>query len=397
MEQLIEKHRMLLMNLKTTFRRNLLDEIMWNDRLIGIKGSRGVGKSTLLLQHIREVFGTSETCLYVNMDDLSFPYSNLIELAKRFVQLGGKYLFIDEVHKQPNWVIQLKNIYDTYPELNVVFTGSSILELDHSKADLSRRAVMYSMQGLSFREFMQIESGEQFSVLSLNEILENHVNICFDIASRVKPLMYFQNYYRYGYFPYYLQNVATYSIKLSETMNQIIEYDLPYLANIDIEHFAKIKRFLYLLSHYVPVKPNISSLAQEMQMSRATVSNYLHYLHKAEILNTLYTEDKKFKSLAKPERILLHHPNLYFAIAGENMNKGSIRETFFVNQLSYHQSISIAKAGDFYVNEKYTFEIGGKNKDYQQIANIPNSYIVADDIEIGIGNKIPLWLFGFLY
>jgi uncharacterized protein len=397
MEQLISRHRLLLANLKITFRRDLIDQIHWSERLIGIKGARGVGKTTLVLQYIKEKFGDSKDCLYVNMDDLQFPFKNLIELAEKFEQQGGKYLFIDEIHKQTDWIKQLKNIYDLYTDLHVVFTGSSILLLDHSKADLSRRAIMYNMQGLSFREFLQIETKIEFPKYDLKEILENHERISFEISSKVKPLKYFTNYYQYGYFPYYLNNLETYPIKLSELINQIIEYDLPYLVNIDVAHFAKIKRFLYLICRYVPIKLNISNLAAEMEMSRATVTNYLYYLKKADILNNIYSEEKKFKSLSKPEKILLHHPNLYFAIGDKNINIGSIRETFFVNQLSCNHKIELATEGDFLVDEKYCFEIGGKNKTYHQIANIADSYIAADDIEFGYENKIPLWLFGFLY
>jgi len=306
-------------------------------------------------------------------------------------------LFIDEIHKQENWIIQLKNIYDLHPDLQVVFTGSSILELDNSKADLSRRAVLYTMQGLSFREFLQIETKWSFKKYSLAEIIVNHENISFEIMQKLKPLQYFKNYIRYGYYPYYLQNIETYSIKLSELINQVIEFDLRYLANIDIEHYAKLKRFLYLLSQYVPVKPNISDLSAKMGMSRATISKYIHYLEKADILTILYSSDKKFKALSKPEKVLLHHPNLYFALSSDKTNLGSVRETFFINQLLYQHTVEIASFGDFMVDDKYTFEIGGKKKSYKQIANIKDSYIIADDIEIGFKNKIPLWLIGFLY
>ncbi len=397
MKNLIKNHRLLISNLKTTFRRNIIDEISWNDRMLGIKGARGIGKTTMILQYIKEKYQISEECLYVNMDDLSFPFKNLIELAEKFTQLGGKILFIDEVHKQPNWIIQLKNIYDFFPELNIVFTGSSILELDHSKADLSRRAVMYNMKGLSFREFLQIETKSEFQKYTLAEIVENHEIIAYELLGKFKPLKYLGNYLKVGYLPFYLQNKETYLIKLSELINQIIEYDLSYIANIDVEYFAKIKRFLYLLSQYVPVKPNISSLSAQMEVSRKTISNFIHYLQKADILTTLYTDDKKFKSMTKPEKILLNHTNLYHALANDNVNIGSVRETFFVNQVSYKHEITIPKKGDFLIDNEYTFEIGGKDKGYKQIANIENSFIVSDDIEIGYKNKIPLWLFGFVY
>jgi len=397
MEQLFNTHRLLLSNLKTTFRRDFIDSIFWNERLIGIKGARGVGKTTIVLQYIKENFAIdSEKCLYVNMDNINFTYKNILELAEKCYQNGVENLFIDEIHKQKDWIKQLKNIYDNFQTLNVRFTGSSILELDHSQADLSRRCVMYNMKGLSFREFLQIQYNIKLPIFSLSEILQNHVNIVSELITKFKPIKEISNYFRFGYFPFYLQNIETYKIKLSELINQIIEFDIPFISNIDFEHITKIKRFLYLLSQYVPVKPNISNLAASMEMSRATVSSYLHYLQKADILTTLFTEDKKFKALAKPEKILLSHPNLNFALSN-NVNIGSLRETFFVNQLSFKHKIEIANKGDFLIDEKHIFEIGGKNKDYQQIADIENSYIVADDIEFGYKNKIPLWLFGFLY
>jgi uncharacterized protein len=395
-EQLFIKNRILLSNLNPLFRRGLLDKIAWNERLIGIKGARGIGKTTLILQRIKENFAFSDECLYVNMDDLNFPYSNLVELADVFSKNGGRYLFIDEIHKQNLWIQQLKNIYDTYQQLNIVFTGSSILELDNSKADLSRRAVMYNMRGLSFREYLELESSYKFECISLNEIITNHEKISAEIVSKCKPLKYFLQYLKYGYFPYYLQNKETYLIKLSEVINQIIEFDLPYIADLDMEHVSKIKRFLYLLSQYVPVKPNISNLSAQMQMSRATVSNYLHYLNKADILLSLYPSDHQMKSIAKPEKILLHHPNLNFALSSQ-VNTGSIRESFFVNQLSGQHEVKIPKHGDFIIDNQFVFEIGGKSKTFGQIKDIGNSFLAIDDIEFGIKNKIPLWLFGFLY
>jgi len=397
MKLLIEKHRRLVTNLNTKFRRNLLEEIAWNERMLGIKGARGVGKTTLILQYIKERFKISSECLYVSIDDLNFPFDNLIQLADEFSKIGGKFLFIDEIHRQPNWIIQLKNIYDFYPELKIVFTGSSILEIDNSKADLSRRAILYNMQGLSFREFIEIETNQTFPILSIEDILKNHENICYEILQKIKPFKYFEKYLKYGYYPYYFENRETYDIRLTQLINQVLEYDLLYLANIDKEHYFKIKRFLQILSRYIPFKPNISKLAAEMQMSRASVSNYIYYLQKADVIMTLYHDNKKLKSLQKPEKILLHHPNYYFALARGNEEKGSIREVFFVNQLRYKHEIELSKKGDFLIDKKYLFEIGGKNKTFHQIANIENSFIAADDIEIGIGNKIPLWLFGFLY
>jgi len=293
--------------------------------------------------------------------------------------------------------MQLKNIYDMFPDLHIVFTGSSILYLDHSKADLSRRTILYNMQGLSFREFIQIETSQQFRSFSLEEVVGNHRDICFDIASKTKPLKYFSNYLKFGYYPYYLENQETYFIKLSGLINQSIEYDLPYLVNIDLASMGKIKRFIYYLCQNVPFKPNFSKIGSVMECSRQTIANYIQYLSKCDILAIVHDEDKSMKTISKPEKLLLHHPNFYYAICGEQMNTGSLRETFFVNQLSHSHNIQIARQGDYLINGKYSFEIGGKNKTFRQLANIPDSYIAIDDVEFGIDNKIPSWLFGFLY
>lgn len=396
-QQLFEKHQKLIRNLNTKFKRDFIKQISWTDRLIGIKGARGVGKTTLLLQYIKETYKKSTSCLYVSMDDLHFPFADLISLADAFEKVGGKILFIDEIHKQKDWIVQLKNIYDFHPTLKVVFTGSSILELDHSTADLSRRAIVYTLPGLSFREFLQIELKTQLPEFSLQEITNNHLEITADLLEQFKPFAFWEEYLKIGYYPYYLENKETYSIKLSQLTNQIIEFDLGYLTNIDKAHYFKIKRFLQVLSSQVPFEPNVSNLATEMEMSRASVINYIYYLQKADLIQTLFFDNKKFKTLQKPEKILLHHPNYYYALSSLNIPKGSIREVFFVNQLSYKHEINLVKQGDFIIDNQLVFEIGGKNKTYHQIANQPHTFIAADDIETGFGNKIPLWLFGFLY
>lgn len=396
-ESLYTKHNRLLANLETKFRSNLIDQIHWKERLIGIKGARGVGKTTLILQYIKEVFGFDHQCLYVSMDDISFPYKDLVQLAEEFEKTGGKYLFIDEIHKYSNWSGELKNIYDGFPGLNVVFTGSSILDIYHGKADLSRRAVVYRMQGLSFREFLQIETGKQLEVYSLKQILEDHEKLAIEIVKQVKPFQYFEKYLRYGYYPYYLQGIVNYTLKLSNTISLILETDLPLLMKVDIQYIGKLKRFLNLLSSNIPLKPNISNLAAGVGISWQSVINYINYLNEAEIIKILYPTGKNLSSLSKPEKIYLHHPNHFYVFSDEISNKGNLRETFFVNQLAFKHKVETAKKGDFIVDEKFHFEVGGKNKTYHQIANLPNSFIVSDDIEFGYTNKIPLWLFGFLY
>lgn len=397
LDKLWIKHQKTLQNLSTTFKSSMHGRISWDEKLIGIMGARGVGKTTLILQYIKEKFGYEKSCLYLSLDDIAFPYENLVELADDFEKAGGKHLFIDEIHKYQNWAIELKNIYDSYPGLQIVFTGSSILEIINSKADLSRRAVTYHMQGLSFREFVQIQSGKKIDPVSLPDLLAKHEQISREIQKSIKPFQHFSEYLRFGYYPYYLQNIDTYHIKLSNTISLILETDLPMLQKVDVKYIGKLKKFLNMLSASIPFKPNVSNLAAAIGISWQSVINYLSYLNDAEIIKIVYHVGKGLKSLSKPEMIYLHHPNHFFVFRDEISDKGSMRESFFVNQISYLHKLETLSKGDFLVDEKYLFEIGGKNKTYHQIAGIDQSFVAADNIEQGFGNKIPLWLFGFLY
>jgi predicted AAA+ superfamily ATPase len=356
-----------------------------------------VGKTTLMLQHIQEVFGTDRTCLYINLDDIAFPYENLVQLAEDFEKSGGRYLFLDEIHKYANWSQELKNIYDNLPDLQVVFTGSSILDILRGKADLSRRAVVYRMQGLSFREFLQIETGQAFDCYTLDQLVENHEKYAREINSKVKPFRYLESYLRYGYYPYYLESTENYNYKLSNTLSLMIETELPLLLNVDMQYIGKLKKFLNVLSGSIPFKPNVSNLAAGIGISWQSVINYLRYLDEAEIIRIIYHEGKNLKSLSKPDMVYLHHPNHFYVFDPVVANKGSLRESFFVNQVAYQHKVETTKSGDFAVDGKYYIEIGGKNKTYHQISNIQNSFVAADDIEFGFKNKIPLWMFGFLY
>lgn len=397
MDKLFDKHIKIVLGLETKYVNSLYEKLPWNEKLLGIIGARGVGKTTLLLQYIKENYNFDNKVLYFSFDSVSFSYNSLYELAEDFVKQGGEHLFIDEIHKYPNWSQELKDIYDSIPGLKVVFTGSSILDIYKGKADLSRRALIFNMQGLSFREFLQIETGQNFEKYSLNEILKNHQKIAIEIYQKVKPYEFFNEYFKTGYYPFYLQNKEFYSMRLSSTINQIIEVDMPQLLGVDYHYIAKLKRLVNLLANEIPFKPNITDLSAAIGVSWQTLINYLNYLHKAKIITVVYPHNKAVSSLSKPEKLYLHHPNLFYVFKDNISNRGSIRETFFVNQISYNHKVDIAKKGDFIVDNKYIFEIGGKNKTYHQIANTQNSFIVADDIEFGIGNKIPLWIFGFLY
>jgi len=397
LEQLYEKHLKTLSNLRTSFVSSMSERVFWNERLVGITGARGVGKTTLLLQHIQTKYGISPKCLYISLDDISFPYGTLVDLADDFSKNGGKVLFLDEIHKYNNWSVELKNIYDSFPDLKVVFTGSSVLDIMKGKADLSRRAIMHRMQGLSFREFIQIKTGFSYPEQSLDDILANHIAICREINNAIKPVQFFNEYLRYGFYPYFLDNIDTYHIKLAGTISLTLETDLAQIHNIPPQYIVKLKKLVNLLSDGIPFKPNVSKLSAAIGTSWQSVIHYLQYLHDAEIIHLIYQQGKTVGSLTKPEMLYLNNPNIFYVFQKDVTNRGSLRESFFINQLSYKHAVEKSLMGDFVVDGKNTFEIGGKNKTFHQISGMQNSFIAADDIEFGFQNKIPLWIFGFLY
>ena len=380
----------------TSFIRDYAKSIDWNDRLIGIKGARGVGKTTLLLQYIKQNLPISQT-LYVSLDNIYFSSNLLLDLADEFVQTGGSYLVLDEVHRYSNWSIEIKNIYDTHKNLKVIFTGSSILNIDHKKADLSRRVVFYEMPGFSLREYVNIKTGNSFEAISFEAILSDHQELSIDIVEHVKPIALYNDYIRTGYYPFFLENEATYHKKIEEIINVVMEIDIPQSFEISLHSIEKMKKLLYIISSSTPFKPNIVKLSEKIGATRNTIKTYLHYLERAKIIQLLQTETKGVSILQKPEKIYLHHPNLMFAFAHEKSNIGTLRETFFYNQVGFSEILTSSKKADFIVNDKYTIEVGGKNKDKSQIVGIENAYLVSDNIEHGFGNRIPLWLFGFLY
>lgn len=377
--------------------RDFRKTINWDNRLIALKGSRGVGKTTLLLQHIKQTLPFNEQTLYVSLDNIFFSGNTLIDLADSFVKNGGQFLFLDEVHRYRNWSQEIKNIYDDYPELHVVFTGSSVLQIKKSGGDLSRRAVYYNLPGLSLREYIKFSKGIEFSAFSLEDIINNHIQICSEIISRIKPIAVFNEYLKYGYYPFFMEGKPEYYGKLSEIVNTILEVDLPNTHDISFLSIEKLKKLLYIISVSVPFSPNIQKLSENTGITRNTIVLYLNYLQEARIIDLLYTKFKGISLLQKPEKIYLHHPNLHYALAGETTNTGSIRESFFSNQLSFGHSIISPEKGDFKVDNKYIFEVGGRDKNFTQITDISNSFIAADNIEIGYKNTVPLWLFGFLY
>ena len=397
MDNIRKRHKALVDNVDLSFEREIINELPWSERLISIKGSRGVGKTTLLLQYIKKKYSESADALYISLDDPYFFNTSLIEFADEFVSKGGKHLFIDEVHKYPNWAIDIKKIYDYNPSLRVVFTGSSLLEILNSKADLSRRVLSFSMQGLSFREFLEYKYNFKFDKVSLNDIIINHEKLAFDISKEIKPLQYFNEYMHRGYFPFLQNNDILYHKQLSEIINMIIEMELPSLKRIDVSKVPKVKQLLSIISQSVPFKPNITTLASKISISRNSLLEYIYALVDANILKSIHKNSFGVSLLQKPEKLYIENTNYMYSLLNTDPDIGNLRETFFLNQLSQNHIVTYPKQGDFMVDEKYLFEIGGKSKNYKQIAGIENSFIIADDIEYSFGNKIPLWLFGFLY
>lgn len=398
MEFLFEQFQQKLKHTSTDFVRSIMDEIHWDARLIGIKGARGIGKTTLLLQYIKlHLSNFLGQTLYVSLDDIWFNHHSLIELVRDFERQGGQYLFLDEVHKYSGWAQELKNIYDSYPNLKIVFTGSSLLEILNARADLSRRAVVYTMQGFSFREYIGVESRTLLTPLSLDQIIENHIEVTQQINDKIKPFQYFDSYLKHGYYPFYKEELDLYEMRLGEVVNMILEIELPLLRNVDMAYVTKVKQLLIIIAESVPFVPNVSKLSDKIGINRATLLSYLNYLDEIGLTYNLYKDAHGISKLQKPSKVYLENTNLIFLLARNNANIGNLRETFFSNQLSYRHSLGYTEIGDFLVDGQFTFEIGGKGKGHKQIKTVANSYVVADDILYGSQNKIPLWLFGFLY
>lgn len=398
MEVLHEKFIQRLRYIPMDFIRSMMDKVNWNARLIGIKGARGIGKTTLLFQYIQlNLANELEHTLYASLDSFWFTTNSLSDLIATFEKRGGKYLFLDEVHKYPNWAQELKNAYDEYPQLKIVFTGSSALEILNARADLSRRAVVYEMQGFSFREYLCVETGRSFDAYSLQELLTNHLPIAQQITTHIKPLQYFDSYLKFGYYPFYWEQPELYDHRLSEVIHMILEIELPQLRGIENAYIIKLKQLLVAIATSVPFIPNVSKLSEKIQINRTTLLAYLHYLDEIRLTNNLFRETKGISKLQKPLKIYLENTNLIYNLAPKNANEGNLRETFFRNQVGFVNSIQYTEKGDFLIDEMYTVEIGGKSKTHKQLKDISNSFVVADAIEIGYQNKIPLWLFGFLY
>ena len=389
MKALYQKFETLLLNTTLDFKRYLYDEIAWESRMVGIIGGRGVGKTTMILQRIKEHFSVKNT-LYVSADDMYFSEHKLIDLADEFYKNAGEYLFIDEIHKYANWSQELKNIYDSYPRLKVVFTGSSILDILKGTADLSRRAIIYTLQGLSFREYLKLFHGYDVPVYSFKQIINNEVKL----PEIEHPLPLFKEYLKRGYYPFGIENEV--HIRLGQVIVQTLETDIPQYAKLNVGTARKLKRLLSIIAESVPFKPNFTKIAEMIGVSRNSFTDYFLYMEQAGLIAQLRDETGGIRGLGKVDKVYLDNTNIIYNLVGDKSEKGNIRETFFLNQMRLKNEVMSAKKADFIVNE-YTFEVGGKKKQQHQIKNDGKSFIVKDDIEFGYLNVIPLWAFGLNY
>lgn len=396
MEELKFESQQKIANLSLTFQRYLVNDIDLNNQLIVIKGARGSGKTTMLLQIAKKNFDLEKT-LYVSLDHIYFFENKLYYLAKEFSDTGGKHLLLDEVHKYPNWSREIKLIYDNFPSLNVIFTSSSMLEIYKAESDLSRRAVSYNLKELSFREFIEFELGIQLPKYSFQDILQNHNQIASDLLQQIKPLALFSKYLKVGAYPYFKENEENYNQKLLNTINLIIEIDINAVEDLNYETLVKLKKLLISIASSAPFTPNITKLSEKVGVSRNTLIQAIKILDRAGLVNELYKDTSGIGVLTKPEKLFLNNTNLMYVLAKENINIGNVRETFFLNQFKGLKEINLSDTSDFVIDKKYTFEIGGKNKTKKQIATLENAFVAKDNIEIGFGNNIPVWLFGFMY
>ena len=392
METFYRTHSYLVEHTNAPVRRDLMDEIDWNDRLIGIKGTRGVGKTTFLLQYAKEKFGTDRSCLFINMNNFYFSKYTLVDFAGEFVKRGGKVLLIDQVFKYPEWSHDLRACYEKFPGLKIVFTGSSVMRLKEENPELSGIVKVYYLRGFSFREYLNLQSGNNFRAYTLQEILENHEQIAKTILRNVKPLDYFQDYLHHGFYPFFLEK-RNFSENLLKTMNMMIEVDILLIKQIELKYLSKIKKLLYLLAVDGPVAPNVSQLATEIQTSRATVMNYIKYLADARLINMVYPKGEEFPK--KPSKLMMHNTNLMYSIYPVKVDEQDVLDTFFMNTMyKDHKLYKGDKGTSFMVDGNLHFRICAEGCKFK---NNPNVYYALHKLELGHGNQIPLCLFGFLY
>jgi hypothetical protein len=398
METLFKKHKILISQVSMDIVRENINTINWAKPLIAIRGSRGVGKTTLMRQYIRSHYGVDAgEALYCVMDSMYFTTHSLLDLCERFNQMGGKHLFLDEVHKYPNWSKEIKEINDLYPNIKIAFTGSSLLQILNADADLSRRVLSYSMTGLSFREYLQFYHGINLPSYPLQHILQNADDVCAAVNAVCHPQKMFEEYLRVGYYPFYDGNETEYYSRIENVISYIIEQEMVQFCNIEPAYTRKLKAMLLFLANNVPYEVNIAKLSSYLEINKSTVLSYLSSMNRAELIQLLYSDNKSVTKMQKPDKIYIQNTNTLCALS-EDVKIGTLRECFVVNQLSAKHTVEYSKAqGDFKVDGKWIFEVGGADKTFEQIADIPNSYILADAIQFPVGKKLPIWLVGMTY
>ena len=396
LQSLFNNYHRKIARIDLRFKRYLYDQINWSARIISIKGARGVGKTTMLLQHILENYEDIDKTLYASLDDLWFATHSLIDLVDWADQHGMQRLYLDEVHKYKGWSETLKNIYDSYPDMSIVYTSSSLLIMDNGKVDLSRRQTAYTLYGLSFREFLAFENVLHYPAIPLEDLLQNHVRHAMQIVQKVKVASYFETYLEHGYYPFYREVGEDFASRLREIVSVVIDSDLPAVENMTFETIQKVKKLVMIISERVPFEPKMSELWAQLATNNELGLRMLYALDKAQILALLTSKAKNYKFLYKPDKIFLGNPNLMHALCPV-VNKGNERETLFCCLLQVNNDVKHPLKGDFLVNDKYLFEVGGRKKSFEQISDVPNSFLAVDDTEVGHGNRIPLWLFGFTY
>ncbi len=390
MQSFFQTHKYLLKHLEAPVRRELLNQIDWSHRLIGIKGARGVGKTTFLLDYAKWAFGLDKSCLYVNLNNLYFTGRTITSFADEFRKKGGKTLILDQVYKYPHWSEELRYCYDNFTDLKIIFSGSAVMRLQGEKSDLKGCVKVYNLEGFSFRENLNLAAGTNFKPVSLDDIITNHVEICKEITSKVRPLAYFSNYLEHGYYPFFLEK-RNYSENVLKNINLILEIDISYLEQIELKYLPKLRKLLYSIAKVAPFQPNVSRLSQDIETSRATVMNYLNYLKNGRLISLLFEDSEVAK---KPSMVYLQNSNLLHAVMHGEVDQINMNRTFFFNQVAYSNKVDLSEGADFKVNNDLDFTIGGEK---HEGLKSENSFFAHDMLEVGSEQEIPLWLFGFLY